>query len=84
MLVFIITYDYSDYVDEYQNKFHSVYITLEKLREELTILASYHNIEKDFSSLEIKEPGTIQCFTTPQVSKFDNVYTYYVEARDAE
>jgi hypothetical protein len=84
MLIFIITYDYADYVDNYQNKFHSVYVTLEKLREELNRLASCHNVEKDFSSLEIKEPGRIECFTSPQDSKFDNIFMYYVEVHDAE
>jgi hypothetical protein len=83
MIVYIIKYDYSDYTDEYTNKFYSIHITLENLRQELNRLASEHNIEKDFSSFEIKEPGIVQCFETPQISKFDQVYTYYVEAYDA-
>jgi hypothetical protein len=83
MLVYIIKYDYSDYTDEYTNKFSSVHVTLESLRQELTKLASLHNIEKNFSSFEINETGTIKCFETPQISKFDQVYTYYVEAHDA-
>jgi hypothetical protein len=84
MFVYIIKYDYCDYTDEYTNKFHSVHITIENLREELTKLAFQHNIEKDFSSLEIHELGTIQCFETEQISKFDQLYNYYVETYDAK